>query len=301
MKKKVKKLPTIKHVSKLGKSKAKKSKAKPKVKKAKVKAKAKKVKAKPKAVKVKPVKIAKAKAPRVVRVPSGITNFDKLVEGGFEKNSINLIVGNSGTGKSIFGAQFLVEGMKRGEGCFYITFQEDKDEFYSNMREFGWDLAEYERKGKFTFLEYRPEKVKTMLEEGGGIIESIILRKKIKRIVIDSITSFEMLFESELQKREAALSLFTMLRKWETTAMLTYEGDLTKDKKALPSTLEFESDSLILLYFPRLQRERERYIEIFKMRGTDHSRKVYPFSISDKGAHKGVSIGKSPTSKKVGI
>ena len=102
------------------------------------------------------------------RIATGIKNFDSLIEGGFEKNSTNLVVGSSGSGKTIFAVEFLIEGMKNGENCLYITFEERKDEFYANMLEFGWDLAKYEKEEKFFFLEYTPEKVKTMLEEGGG-------------------------------------------------------------------------------------------------------------------------------------
>lgn len=138
------------------------------------------------------------------------------------------------------------------------------------------------------FLEYTPEKVKTMLEEGGGIIESIILKEKISRVVIDSITSFELLFEEEIQKREAGLALFDMLRRWNCTSLLTYEGEPAEEKKASSRAMEFESDSIILLYFIRKKKERERYIEILKMRGTKHSRKIYPMSIEKIG----IEIGK---------
>ena len=229
------------------------------------------------------------------RIPTGIKNFDKLIEGGFEKDSTNLIVGGSGSGKSIFGVQFLVEGIKRGEKCLYITFEEKKSEFCENMLKFGWDLEKAEKQGNFVFLEYTPEKVKTMLEEGGGIIESIILRKKVTRVVIDSITSFELLFEEEIEKRGAALALFSMLRRWNCTSLLTYEGEPLKEKKASSRALEFESDSIILLFFIRAKKQRDRFIEVLKMRGTNHSRNMYPFSIEKSG----VSIGGSPCSEKV--
>lgn len=225
----------------------------------------------------------KARSKKIVRISTGIINFDKLIEGGFEKNSTSLLVGGSGSGKTIFAAQFLMEGIKKGEKGLYITFEEKKQEFYSNMLDFGWDLGKYEKQGKFVFLEYTPEKVKTMLEEGGGAIESIVLKKKIARIVIDSITSFELLFEENIKKREAALSLFNMLSKWDCTSLLTYEGDPVIEKQAPSRTLEFEADSIIILYFIRGKKERDRYLEVLKMRGTEHSREIYPFSIGDKG------------------
>lgn len=223
------------------------------------------------------------------RVPTGIKNFDKLINGGFDKNSTNLLMGNSGAGKSMFAAQFLVEGIKKGEKGLYITFEEEKNEFFENMSAFGWKLEELEKKGLFVFLEYSPEKVKTMLEEGGGIIENIVLRKKIKRVVIDSITSFELLFDSDIEKREASISLFNLLRKWRCTSLLTYEGNPFKVNTS-SGTVSFESDSITLLYFLRGKKQRERFIEVLKMRGTKHSRYVYPALIGERG----IEVGAKP-------
>ncbi len=231
----------------------------------------------------------------VERVPTGIKNFDKLIQGGFEKNSTNLLVAGGGGGKSIFGMRFLIEGIENGENCLYIMFEEKREEFFSNMKEFGWDMERYEKKGKFTFLEYSPEKVKTMLEEGGGTVESIVLRKKITRVVIDSITAFALLFDSEVDRREAALSLFTMLRKWNCTSLLTYERDPLRDEKHASRVFEFESDSIIYIYSLRTKKGRNRYIEVLKMRGTNHSKQVFSFDIGKQG----IIIGTEPYGGKI--
>jgi len=226
----------------------------------------------------------------IERVPAGIPGFDKLIEGGFEKNSTNLVVGSTGSGKTIFTVQFLIQGIRCGENVLYITFEEKKEEFYKNMARFGWHLREYEKKGKFVFLEYSPEKVKLMLEEGGGTIEAIVSKKKIKRLVIDSITSFALLFEHELEKREAALSLFSLIKKWNCTSLLTLQED-PMQRDGASTSIEFEADSIILLYFVRLGMRRHRFIEILKMRGTDHSKEIHPFVI---GKH-GIEVGSANT------
>lgn len=228
------------------------------------------------------------------RISTGIENFDELIEGGFDKNSVNLLVGSSGSGKSIFGIQFLIEGIKKNENCLYVTFEEQKAEFFENMKELEFDLAGLEKKEKLFFLEYTPKKVKSMLEEGGGAIENIILEKKIKRVVIDSITSFELLFKNEFEKRSSLLSLFSMLRKWDCTTVLIYQSD-PNDKKINPNTLGFESDSLTILYFIRREEERKRYLEILKMRGTKHSTKIFEFAIEKR---KGIVLSKKPFSGK---
>ena len=245
-----------------------------------------KKRAKPKLAKTKKI----SKSHQSARVPAGIPNFDKLIEGGFEKNSTNLLVGGSGIGKSIFAMQFLIEGLKRGEKWLYVTFEEQKEQFYHNMSDFGWNLDEYEKKGAFIFLEYSPVKVRTMLEEGGGEIQSIILKEKISRLVIDSLTSFELLFEDLLAKREAALALFNMTREWECTVILTLEEEVSIKGRVASKTLEFESDSIIVFYYFRIGKERGRFVEVIKMRGTNHSKEIYKFEIDKKG----VTVGKKP-------
>lgn len=217
------------------------------------------------------------------RLSSGIQGFDKNIGNGFKKNSVNLVVGGSGSGKTIFSVQFLMAGLLEGERVMYITFEEKKKEFYENMGKFGWDLESYEKKGKFFFLEYSPEKVQTMLEEGGGAIESIVLKYNISRIVIDSITSFALLFEQELKRREAALNLFSIIRNWKCTSLLTLEDEKPETEGGVASSIEFEADSIIVLYFVRRKIRRERFIEVLKMRGTKHSTEIHPFNITDKG------------------
>ncbi len=228
--------------------------------------------------------IKKNKSQEIKKVSTGIMGFDKIIENGFEKNSANVLVGGSGSGKTIFATQFLIEGMKKGEKVLYVTFEEKKEQFYKNMAEFGWDLQEFERKKLFFFLEYTPGKVKTMLEEGGGAIENIILRQGVSRIVIDSITSFVLLFEKELEKREAALTLFNMIGSWNCTSLLTLEEDpLTSKEFTTAKTIEFESDSITLLYYVFQKGERKRFIEVLKMRGVKHSKRIHEFEIISKG------------------
>ena len=231
-----------------------------------------------------------------IRVPTGIKGFDKLIEGGFEKNSTNLVMGGPGSGKTILATQFIVEGLKKGEGCLYITFEESKQAFYHNMKRFGWQLEDYEKSGLFTFLNYTPGKVKSMLEEGGGIIENIIINNKISRLVIDSMTSFTLLFEDELEKREASLDLFNMIRKWNCTSLVTFEGTPQGENKSYRA-LEFESDSIVLMQFLRKLISRERYIEILKMRGTDHSKGLYRFSITKEG----IELSRAPIKSLKGV
>ncbi len=227
------------------------------------------------------------------RAKTGIPVFDRMIKGGFERESINLIAGRGGSGKTIFAMQFLMEGIKNGETGLYVTFEEKKEGFYENMKKFGWDLEKAEKSGKFIFLEYSPEKVKMMLDEGGGAIEAIVIKHKIKRMVVDSITSFSLLFEDELSKRQATLGLFDIIRKWNCTTLFTVQYDPSDKEDKGISSIEFEADSITLFYFINIDNKRERFMEVLKMRGTDHSTEIRSFEIK-----KGIKIGKRATIKR---
>lgn len=217
------------------------------------------------------------------RVTTGIGALDKLLQGGFVKNSINLVAGGAGTGKTIFAIQYLIEGIvKFNEPGIYITFEEKKKKTYEDMLEFGWDLAKLEKEGKFVYLEYTPEQVKKVLVEGGGVIEVIIEKMEAKRLVIDSISSFALLYQDELTKKEAALALFELIDKWDCTAFMTSQ-DTSQQEGTITAALEFEVDGIILMYHVKRKGQRTRAIEILKMRGTKIPEKTFPLNITNKG------------------
>jgi len=220
---------------------------------------------------------------KIVRVSSGVLGLDKVIQGGFKKNSINLVAGEPGAGKTIFAIQFLIEGCKKGEAGVYITFEEKKEKLYEDMTSFGWDLEKYEKKGLFRFLEYTPEQVKKLLVEGGGVVDALVEKIKAKRIVIDSITSFSLLYADELTKKEAALSLFDLINKWSCTAVLTSQARIAGQDTIMDTALEFEVDSILILYHMKKKGERVRALEILKMRGTKIPSKTFGLRIGDKG------------------
>jgi len=103
--------------------------------------------------KSKPKKAIAKKCTEPKVIPTGIPGFDQMVNGGFKPRSVNIIVGGAGSGKTIFAAMFLLNGLiKYGEAGVYITFEEKKEKFYKEMACFGYDLEKLEKTGKFVFL-----------------------------------------------------------------------------------------------------------------------------------------------------
>lgn len=216
------------------------------------------------------------------RVKTGVFNLDPLIQGGLKEKSITLVVGSAGSGKTIFALQFLMQGLREGESCLYLTFEEKKEKLYSDMAAFGWDFSQYEEQKKFFYLEYSPEQVKSLIEEGGGTVDQLVAKNKISRLVIDSITSFSLLYQDELSRKEAGLALFELINKWGCTAVLTSQT-VSKRDELQDVSLEFEADGIILLYHIKKGGSRLRALEVLKMRGTHHANTTMRLDFTPKG------------------
>lgn len=217
------------------------------------------------------------------RLPTGIPGLDEVMQGGFRQGSVNLIGGSAGSGKSIFGMQFLVNGIDQyNENGIYISFEEDKDKIVEDFKKFDWNVKKKIDEGKLVILYYTPEQVAKVLEEGGGTVRDIIESINAKRVVVDSLTAFTLLHENELAKRRTCLRLFEALHNWGITALMTSEQEPDPDKHNA-SVMEFEVDGVVLLYNIRKGDIRERSIEIYKMRGTHHAAKIFPMRITSNG------------------
>lgn len=217
------------------------------------------------------------------RVPTGIEGFDAAIEGGFIRDSVVLVCGGPGSGKSIFGMQYLINGIdKSGENGVYISFEEDPESLMCDMKRFDWDVEEKVKNKQLALLYYSPEQVDRVIYVGGGAVREVIESMDAKRVVIDSISAFTLLYESENDQRRALFSLFKTLKKWNCTTMLISEQTLSQDKH-ISTVEEYQSEGVVFLYHYKKGDLRERSIEIFKMRGTNHSTKIFPLKISSDG------------------
>ena len=217
------------------------------------------------------------------RVHPGIQGLDKAMEGGFLTNTVNLVGGGAGSGKSIFCMQYLVHGIEQcHEPGVYISFEESERKILKNFKRFGWNLEKKIKDKKLALLYYTPEQVEKVIQVGGGPVRDVLESMGAKRLIIDSLTAFTLLHENELAQRRACLKLFEAIHTWGVTAVVTAEQE--PDPVQHRSTvMEFAVDGVILLYNIRKEDRRERSLEIFKGRGIAHSAKIYPFAIGEKG------------------
>ncbi|MFA6530649.1 MAG: ATPase domain-containing protein, partial [Candidatus Micrarchaeia archaeon] len=138
-------------------------------------------------------------------IKSGIDGLDELLGGGFLRNSTFTLSGPTGSGKSTFGMQFLVEGaVKEKQPGLYICIEETKDSTYFHMSGYKWDLNSLEKSKQLVFLDYPIYEVDQFLAQNSAIAE-IINTLGIERVVVDSIMPVALLFENEDDRKKGFL------------------------------------------------------------------------------------------------
>lgn len=217
-------------------------------------------------------------------VKTGIPGLDQMLGGGLERKSIVILAGGPGTGKSTIGIQFLYNGATQfNENGMYITFEEKRPMVLKHSLNYGWNLDPLFRERKIVLLEYAPHEVDRFLSEG-GIIEDMVHEHKIKRIVIDSLTSLLLLYESEYKRRQAFLRIIETLRKLNCTVLMTSEADVDRQGEVNARFgVGFLSDGLIALHSIRQRDILEVAVQIRKLRGVNHDRKISPLKFTSSG------------------
>lgn len=222
----------------------------------------------------------------IERVESGIPGLDKLIEGGFVKNSTNLVAGGTGTGKTIFGCQYILHGLKKGENGVYVTLEQSKEDILEDMSRFGWDTAlnKYVEEKKLILYPAFPASIKKL----GETVFDLIKKVNAKRFVLDSLSIAEFGWEQTTDTskiRREVFDLITTLKRLGVTSLLLTEIPETESKALSRFGFEeFLADAVVVMhYLEYAAGGTPRSLIIRKMRRTDHGTDVYPLMIGKIG------------------
>jgi KaiC/GvpD/RAD55 family RecA-like ATPase len=228
-------------------------------------------------------------------IPTGIAGFDELCEGGILKNRTYLVSGTAGAGKTIFGLQYIYNGItKYGENGIFIATEERPEQIRENVKQFGWDFEALEDEGKLAiidacstkiglpshekYIDIRPFDMRSMLDQIMAVQEDI----DAKRAVVDGTTSIGFHIQDPAKIRIELLKLSTTLEILGLTSLMTCE--IIDDNVASRFGVEpFVTEGTILMSYKRMNAVRLRSIEILKMRGANHSQRIHPYEITANG------------------
>ena len=219
-----------------------------------------------------------------------IEGFDDISHDGLPVGRTTLISGTSGTGKTLFAAQFLYNGITYfDEPGIFVTFEESPADIIKNAASFGWDLQQFIDEGKLFILDASPD------PEGQDIvgnfdlsalierIQYAIRKYKAKRVSIDSVTAVFQQYDAASVVRREIFRLVARLKQVGATTIMTTERVDEYGPVARFGVEEFVSDNVVILRNVLEGERRRRTAEILKLRGTTHMKGEYPFTITDQG------------------
>ncbi len=216
------------------------------------------------------------------RVSTGIKGLDKLLQGGFIPNSVNVISGGAGTGKTVFALQFLYEGAIHGEKVLFISIEEDLRDLKEDAKTFGWDFDKLEAEGKAKFVYIYPYEITNFQT----LLINEVTRVKATRVVIDSTSVLGMALDNEFEVRKQLYALASQLKRVGCTSVLTSEiVDVSSNKSSRFGVEEFVADSVITMHYITTpsRNKIQRAMRIVKMRRTLIPHNQIPIKITSKG------------------
>jgi circadian clock protein KaiC len=226
----------------------------------------------------------------IEKMLTGINGFDHIADGGLPKGRSTLVSGTAGSAKTVFALQFLLEGIARGENGVFVTFEESPTDLRRNVLGFGWDIAplEAERKVCFVDASQRPEeeRIEAGTYDFGALvarIEAAIKKVGAQRVSLDSIGAVFAQFNDRANVRRELHRISAALKQLDVTAVITSERDDDYGAVSRHGMEEFVTDNVVLVRNVLEDEKRRRTIEILKLRGTNHQKGEYPFSVNERG------------------
>jgi len=216
------------------------------------------------------------------RVKTGIAGLDEMLNGGIPAGRHVALYGGPGSGKTSFCFEFLYQGAKMGENGLYISLEETPEDIQENMKSTFPLLADTPKlieSGKLEII--KPDKLE--LEEVANLLEDRITSNGIKRAAIDSATMIRLSFKNDSEYRQTLFEFLSLLRNLDVTTITTVEASTAKKEEMKFDIEHFVMDGIINLYNIDREDRRVRALEVFKMRGTDHSRELVPFKVTPSG------------------
>jgi circadian clock protein KaiC len=223
------------------------------------------------------------------KTPTGIEGFDEITGGGLPTGRPTLVCGAAGCGKTLFAAEFLVNGACQfHEPGVFVAFEETPEELATNVKALGFDLQDLTQR-KQLWIDYVKVERSEFEETGEYDLEGLFVRLNYaiesigaKRVVIDTLEVLFAALPNPAILRAELRRLFRWLKDKGVTAVITAE------RGAGPSFTrhgleEYVSDCVVLLDHRVTDQVSTRRLRVVKYRGSPHGTNEYPFLIDETG------------------
>ena len=227
-----------------------------------------------------------------LRITSGNAQLDEMCGGGFFRDSVTLVSGATGTGKTLLVTNFLAGGIKAGERALLLGYEESRGQLFRNAWGWGVDFESMERDGKL--------KVVCMYPETQGLqahlltVQQLVEEHQPSRIAIDSLSALERV-ASDTAFREFLISLTSFIKKREIAGLCSATStSLMGGESVSEQHISTLTDSIILLRYRQQRQTMHRGLMVLKMRGSEHAKEIRRFTIDGTGMHLGAAFDAAP-------
>ncbi|MEE9409782.1 MAG: ATPase domain-containing protein [Candidatus Heimdallarchaeota archaeon] len=217
------------------------------------------------------------------RISSGLDGLDKLLHGGMIKNSINSVVGSSGTGKTTFALAYVYQGLLEGDHILYLSFEETPSKLLAEAEALGIKIKEISKNYNDLFHLVESEKIVEFMTNILPALAQKLKHKNVKhtRIILDPLTPILWEFPSEKEQRKVLTKIYHHLSSLGTVLQTIEEPnafgqtDIGAVETRVPIYL---SDSVIHIQNLGLGGKYNRSCKIIKSRRTAHHEGIYPLN-----------------------
>jgi circadian clock protein KaiC len=212
------------------------------------------------------------------RVPMGVPGLDEMLGGGLPAGYSLLVVGPSGSGKTILATEFLAEGVRRGEPGVIAAFEKSPSQLLNNK------LQMLIKAGQVGVIDTRS--LDLSIDETLHDLIAMINRMQAKRVVIDSLSGFELALAPEFSEdfRGSLYRMIAELTGMGVTILMTSElEDRYTDLRFSPFGSAFLADAIIVQRYVEIMGQFKRVFSVVKVRGSEHSKDIRLFDITDEG------------------
>lgn len=218
------------------------------------------------------------------RLSTGVPGMDEMIGGGVIAGDAVMLTGPAGSGKSTVATQFMAAGLANGETGVIAVFEEYPEEYLARANARNSEVGKMLKAGALELIYLRP--LDLSVDEALAAILEAVERLKAKRVVIDSLSGFEVALAPTFREdfRESLYRLVGTLTATGVTVFMTAEvSEAFSEARFTSENVSFITDEIMVQRYVEIKGELRRVMAVIKMRGSDHSHEFRSYEVTANG------------------